>query len=242
MKQIYTILFDLDGTIVNTAPDLMAAHNHVMKKYGYAQKKLEDIKSLAGKGAWIMMQRSFKEEIKDEKVKKEMTKEFIDFYSKNIDRASVPIKGTIDFLVWAKSKNISMAVCTNKQERLASDLLKKLDMYKYFEYVAGSDTFAFNKPDPRHLTDVVEIIGGDLKKTIMVGDSEVDAMSAHNAKLPFVLVKDGYTEKTEKEIKHDELISDFVNFEKILKNIYDNFCPFFSFSNILFYNVFHSWP
>ena len=217
MKQIYTILFDLDGTIVNTAPDLMAAHNHVMKKYGYAQKKLEDIKSIAGKGAWIMMQRSFKEEIKDEKVKKEMTKEFIDFYSKNIDRASVPIKGTIDFLVWAKSKNISMAVCTNKQERLASDLLKKLDMHKYFEYVAGSDTFAFNKPDPRHLTDVVEIIGGDLKKTIMVGDSEVDAMSAHNAKLPFVLVKDGYTEKTEKEIKHDELISDFVNFEKILQ-------------------------
>ena len=203
MKQIYTILFDLDGTIVNTAPDLMAAHNHVMKKYGYAQKKLEDIKSLAGKGAWIMMQRSFKHEIKDEKVKKEMTKEFIDFYSKNIDRASVPIKGTIDFLVWAKSKNISMAVCTNKQERLASDLLKKLDMYKYFEYVAGSDTFAFNKPDPRHLTDVVEIIGGDLKKTIMVGDSEVDAMSAHNAKLQFVLVKDVYTEKTEKEIKHD---------------------------------------
>ena len=217
MKQIYTILFDLDGTIVNTAPDLMAAHNHVMKKYGYAQKKLEDIKSLAGKGAWIMMQRSFKEEIKDEKVKKEMTKEFIDFYSKNIDRASVPIKGTIDFFVWAKSKNISMAVCTNKQERLASDLLKKLDMYKYFEYVAGSDTFAFNKPDPRHLTDVVEIIGGDLKKTIMVGDSEVDALSAHNAKIPFVLVKDGYTEKTEKEIKHDELISDFVNFEKILQ-------------------------
>ena len=217
MKQIYTILFDLDGTIVNTAPDLMAAHNHVMKKYGYAQKKLEDIKSLAGKGAWIMMQRSFKEEIKDEKVKKEMTKEFIDFYSKNIDKASVPIKGTIDFLGWAKSKNISMAVCTNKQERLASDLLKKLDMHKYFEYVAGSDTFAFNKPDPRHLTDVVEIIGGDLKKTIMVGDSEVDAMSAHNAKLPFVLVKDGYTEKTEKEIKHDELISDFVNFDKILQ-------------------------
>ena len=109
-----------------------------------------------------------------------------------------------------------MAVCTNKQERLAIDLLKKLNMYEYFEYTAGSDTFEFNKPDPRHLTNVVEIIGGNLNKTIMVGDSEVDAMSAHNAKLPFVLVKDGYTEKTEKEIKHDKLISDFVNFEKII--------------------------
>ena len=217
MNQIYTILFDLDGTIVNTAPDLMAAHNHVMRKFGHLEKKLEDIKSLAGKGAWVMMQRSFKEEIKDEKTKKEMTKEFIDFYSKNIDKESVPLKGAIEFFKWAKNKNISMAVCTNKQERLAIDLLKKLDLFKFFEYVAGSDTFAFNKPDPRHLTDVVEIIGGDLKKTIMIGDSEVDAMSAYNAKLPFVLVKDGYTEKTENEIKHNELISDFVNFEKIVE-------------------------
>jgi len=217
MSQIYTILFDLDGTIVNTAPDLMAAHNHVMRKYGHTEKRLEDIKSLAGRGAWVMMQRSFKEEIKDEKMKKEMTKEFIDFYSKNIDRNSIPIDGSIDFFKWAKSKNISMAVCTNKQEKLAVDLLKKLDIYKYFEYVAGSDTFSYNKPDPRHLTDVVEIIGGDLKKTMMIGDSEVDATSAHNANLPFVLVRDGYTEKTEEEIKHDELISDFIGFEKIIE-------------------------
>ena len=217
MTQIYTILFDLDGTIVNTAPDLMAAHNHVMRKYGHTEKKMEDIKSLAGRGAWVMMQRSFKEEIKDEKVKKEMTKEFINYYSKNIDRNSMPIKGSVDFFKWAKNKNISLAVCTNKQEKLAVDLLKKLDIYKYFEYVAGSDTFAFSKPDPRHLTDVVEIIGGNLKKTIMVGDSEVDSMSAYNAKLPFVLIKDGYTEKTENEIKHEVLISDFTGFEKIIE-------------------------
>ena len=217
MSQIYTILFDLDGTIVNTAPDLMAAHNHVMKKFGHAEKKLSEIKSLAGRGAWVMMQRSFKEEIKDEKIKNEMTKEFIDFYAKNIDRDSKPINGVLEFLEWAKNKKISMAVCTNKQERLAVDLLKKLDMSKYFEYIAGADTFEFNKPDPRHLTNVVEIIGGDLKKTIMVGDSEVDANSAHNAKLPFVLVKDGYTEKNENEIKHDELISDFIGFEKIIE-------------------------
>ena len=217
MTQIYTILFDLDGTLVNTAPDLMAAHNHVMKKFGHAEKEMSEIKSLAGKGAWVMMQRSFKEEIKDEKTKKEMTREFIDFYAKNIDQNSKPLKGTIKFLDWAKNKNISMGVCTNKQERLAVDLLKKLDMSKYFDYIAGSDTFSFCKPDPRHLTDVVEIIGGDLKKTIMVGDSEVDANTAHNANLPFVLVKDGYTEKSEKEIKHDELISDFEGFERIIE-------------------------
>ena len=216
MSQIYTILFDLDGTIIDTAPDLMNAHNHVMKKFGHEPKELSDIKSLAGKGAWMMMQRSFKKEVTDEKIKNEMTKEFIDFYSKNIANSSKPIKGSFEFLDWAKSKNISMAICTNKQERLAIDLLKKLKLFDYFEYVAGSDTFAFNKPDPRHLTDVVEIIGGDLKKTIMVGDSEVDEMAASNAKLPFVLVEDGYTEKTIQQIKHDVLIKNYIGFDKII--------------------------
>ena len=216
MTQIYTILFDLDGTLVDTAPDLMDAHNHVMRKFGHKEKKLSDIKSLAGRGAWVMMQRAFRQEINDEKLKKEMTKEFIDFYSENIDRGSKPINGVMEFLSWAKSKNISLAVCTNKQERLAVDLLKKLKMYDYFEYVAGSDTFSFNKPDPRHLTNVVEIIQGNLKKTIMVGDSEVDGKSAENANVPFVLVKDGYTEKSTQEIKHDELIKDFKNFDKLI--------------------------
>ena len=217
MNNFFTILFDLDGTLVDTAPDLMAAHNHVMQTFGHNQKDLSDIKKLAGRGAWVMMQRSFKEEIKDEKIKKKMVDEFINFYAKNINNKSKPINGIIEFLEWAKSKKISMAVCTNKRERLAVDLLKKINLFKYFEYVAGADTFEFNKPDPRHLTNVIEIIGGDLKKTVMVGDSEVDANSAHNANLPFILIKDGYTEKSEKEIKHDELISDFVGFEKIIE-------------------------
>ena len=110
-----------------------------------------------------------------------------------------------------------MAVCTNKQEKLAIDLLKKIKLFDYFEYIAGCDTFDFNKPDPRHLTNVVEIINGDLNKTIMVGDSEVDANSANNAKIPFVLVENGYTEKKSKEIKHDVLIKNFNGFEKIMK-------------------------
>ena len=224
MTQKLTILFDLDGTLVDTAPDLMAAHNHVMKKYGHETKTTEDIRRLVGQGAasligrsvWGQAKKEFSK-ITDDKIKKEMVTEFVDYYGKNIVNESTLIDGVKEFLIWAKKENISMAVCTNKQEKLAVDLLKKLNLLKFFDYVAGSDTFSFNKPDPRHLTDVVEIIGGDLQKTIMVGDSEVDAMSAHNAKLPFVLVKDGYTEKTEKEIKHDELISDFVGFEKIIE-------------------------
>ena len=184
MTQIYTILFDLDGTLVDTAPDLMAAHNHVMKKFGHEEKEMSDIKSLAGKGAWVMMQRSFKKEIQDEKLKKEMTKEFLNFYSQNIDKGSVPIKGIFDFLKWAKSKNISMAVCTNKQEKLAIDLLKKLNMYDYFEYTAGSDTFAVvelgEKQIVARLNGNSKVLGGekvkltfDLSQTVFF-DSETE--------------------------------------------------------------------
>ena len=217
MIQKLTILFDLDGTLVDTAPDLMGAHNHVMKKFGYPQKSLDDIKHIAGRGAWIMMQRTFRDEIKDENLKKEMVKEFINYYAKNIDRGSKPIKGVVKFLDWAKSKQILMAVCTNKQERLAVDLLKKINLSQYFEYIAGCDTFDFNKPDPRHLTNVIDIIGGNINKSIMIGDSEVDSQSAYNAKIPFILVEEGYTEKNINEIPHKTLIKDFSNFEKIVE-------------------------
>ena len=110
-----------------------------------------------------------------------------------------------------------MARSLKKSPFVAYHLLKKIDMYKYFEYIAGADTFEFNKPDARHLTNIIEIVGGDLKKTIMVGDSEVDGMSAQNANVPFVLIENGYTEKKPEEIKHNILIKDFVNFENIIE-------------------------
>ena len=146
-----------------------------------------------------------------------MIKEFIDHYSKNIDKGSKPIRGVVDFLKWAKSKNISMGVCTNKQERLAVDLLKKIKLFDFFEYVAGSDTFGFNKPDPRHLTDTIEIIDGNLKKSIMIGDSETDSGAAEAAGIPFVLIEGGYTEKKSNQIYHNHLTKNFIGLEKIVE-------------------------
>ena len=132
MEQKFTVLFDLDGTLVDTAPDLMRAHNHVMKKFGYPTKSTEEIRNLVGKGAGAMIGRSIwgqaKKEfnkVDDEKVKKEMVNEFVNFYGKNIINESTLINGVKEFLKWCKEQNISMAVCTNKQEYLSNDLLKK---------------------------------------------------------------------------------------------------------------------
>ncbi|MDB2545466.1 HAD-IA family hydrolase [Candidatus Pelagibacter bacterium] len=223
MKQKFTILFDLDGTLVDTAPDLMLAHNHVMRKFGYPTKSTEDIRNLVGKGAGALIGRSIWGQAKkefskvlDEKIKDEMIKEFVDYYGKNIKNESTLITGVKDFLIWCKEQNISMAVCTNKQEYLSNDLLKKIGIYDFFEYVAGSDTFDYCKPDPRHLTNVVEILDGDIKKTVMIGDSETDANAAKAAEIPVILLENGYTEKNTTEIYHNHLIKDFIGIEKII--------------------------
>ena len=225
MTQKYTFLFDLDGTLVDTAPDLMAAHNHVMNKFGYSTRSVNEIRNLVGKGAAVLIGRSIwgtaKKEfskITDEKIKAEMVKEFINYYGKNIVVESKLIKGVKEFLDWAKSKKISMAVCTNKQEHLAIDLLKKIKIYDYFDYVSGGNTFDYCKPDPRHLISTIEIINGELNKCLMFGDSENDADAAKSAGIPMILLKNGYTDKSTNQIYHDHLISDFTKINEIVIN------------------------
>jgi len=224
MSQKFTILFDLDGTLVNTAPDLMNAHNHVMKKYGYGERNLSDIRKLAGRGSKVMLTRSMHDLAElSGKIKKsedrieEMTKEFIDFYSKNILSESTLKEGVLNFLTWCQKNSILMGVCTNKQEHLSIDLLKKIKIYDFFDYVAGGNTFNHNKPDPRHLIDTVEVIGGNIKKTLMIGDSETDSNASSAANIPFILIEDGYTEKKINEIYHNHLIKDFIGLEKIIQ-------------------------
>ena len=223
MTQKFTILFDLDGTLVDTAPDLMKAHNHVMKKFGYKTKTTDEIRAIVGKGARTLIGRSIwgqaKKEfskIEDQNVKDEMVKEFIDYYGKNIINESKLVNGVEEFLKWCSSKKISMGVCTNKQEHLAIDLLKKIKIYNYFEYVAGGNTFEVCKPDPKHLTNIVEILNGDLKRTLMIGDSENDTIPAKEASIPVILLDNGYTEKNVSEIYYDHLVEDFIGIEKIV--------------------------
>ena len=220
------ILFDLDGTLVETAPDLMAAHNHVMEKYGYEKKPLEDIRFLAGRGAAVMLLKSIdsqgrlkhKEKI-DENKHKAMTKDFIDFYAANISNTSKINNGVIKFLDWCKSKKIHLAVCTNKMEHLTIKLLKEIKLYDYFDFIAGADTFDYRKPNPQHLTSILEILGVPIEQSIMVGDSETDAEAARAAKIKFILIKGGYTEKNYNQIYNDYLIESFTEIQPITQKI-----------------------
>jgi len=218
MSQKFIVLFDLDGTLVDTAPDLIRAHNHVMKKFGYPSKSIDELRNAVGSGAKAMMAKdNGKWKWFDEKIQNEMTDEFISFYGKNILYESTLINGVKEFLEWCKNQDISMAVCTNKTEFLAIDLLKKIGIYDFFEYVSGYNTFEYCKPDPRHLLKTIDILDGDKNKSIMIGDSETDANAAKAAEIPMILLKYGYTEKKSEEIYHNYLIKDFIGIEKIIK-------------------------
>jgi len=219
------LVFDLDGTLVDTAPDLMMAHNYVMKKYGYKEKPIESIRHLAGRGAAAMLIRSIDSQgnlIKnnpiDANTHQQMTDDFINYYRQNISGHSQLRKNVISLLDWCKEKEIICAVCTNKREDLAIKLLKEINIYKYFDFIAGADTFDFRKPDPKHLTEILDILQIDKKNSIMLGDSETDANTAKAAKVHFVLIKDGYTEKNLDNIYHDHLIDDFENVKEIASN------------------------
>ena len=133
MSQKFTILFDLDGTLVHTAPDLMRAHNYVMKKYGYDERKLSDIKKLAGRGSKTMLTKSIDELGKIKKTAdqiEKMTKEFVDYYSKNIVKETTLKRGALEFLSWCKKNSILMVACDKYYN--VSDYLESFAEYKKY--------------------------------------------------------------------------------------------------------------
>lgn len=219
----YALVFDLDGTLVDTAPDLMMAHNYVMEKYGFRKKPLEDIRYLAGRGAAQMLIKSLdsqgrlisKNEI-DNNLHQKMTEDFINFYKENINKSSQLNKNVLPLLKWSKENNILNAVCTNKREDLTLKLLKEINLDSLFDFVAGADTFDYRKPDPRHLTSILDILGIEKNNSIMIGDSETDSETAKNANIKFILVEGGYTEKDSNSIFHNYYINDFIKIKDIV--------------------------
>jgi phosphoglycolate phosphatase len=222
------LVFDLDGTLVDTAPDLLAAHNFVMRKHGFEEKNLKEIKYVASKGAAQMLIRVIdakgnlvKNHEIDNQLHKKMTSDFISYYRENISKNSKIKKNVISLLEWCKNSGIICAICTNKKESLAIKLLKEINLYKYFDFISGADTFKFKKPDPRHLTEILDILEINKKNVIMVGDSETDSETALKANIPFILVEEGYTEKKIQEINHDYRIKDFEKIKEISKKIFN---------------------
>lgn len=190
------VVFDLDGTLIDTAPDLVASLNHTIGAHGLEPVGYDDLTHLVGHGARAMIERAFRlrGHPLDEAEIPAMLDRFIDHYLAGMPGESRPYPGLTASLDRLREAGLVLAVCTNKLEGLARPLIEGLGLDGYFAAITGGDTFAVRKPDAGHLTGTVERAGGDITRTVMVGDSLNDLKVAVNAGVPSIGVPFGYSD------------------------------------------------
>ncbi|MBX9587934.1 MAG: HAD hydrolase-like protein [Hyphomonadaceae bacterium] len=190
-----TIVFDLDGTLVDTAPDLTAAANHALGLLGLAPVSVAQLHPFIGFGSKAMIDAGLRFHARTV-AEGELTllhDRFLTFYADNVAVASRPFEGITELLDHLRGGGARLAVCTNKVEHLSRLLLRTLDLDHRFAAIAGRDTFDVFKPAPGHLTRTIEMAGGRVDRAVMVGDSEVDLATAAAAGVPSIGVTFGYT-------------------------------------------------
>jgi phosphoglycolate phosphatase len=205
------IVFDLDGTLVDTAPDLLASLNHTLDAGGAARTDGAGFRQFVGHGGRVMIERAYQAQKRALPVSEHdrLFALFLEHYGANIPGQSKPYPGVIESLDRFRDAGYLLAVCTNKTEDFSKRLLVALGMAGYFAAICGQDTFAFRKPDPRHLTETIRMAGGDAEQAVMVGDSRTDIDTAKAAGIPVVAVDFGYTDRHVREFDPSKVISHF---------------------------------
>lgn len=203
-----TVVFDLDGTLVDTAPDLIAALNYVLDREGLPPVPLHSARNMIGAGARKLLERGLELEGRAMSVGDvdRLTRDFIDYYAAHIADASRPFEGLEAALDDLGAQGYRFAVCTNKLEWLSKRLLDELGLSPRFSAICGADTFGVSKPDPVILQQTVARAGGHIGATIMVGDAGPDVGVARRAGVPVIGVEFGYTDVPIVELKPDRLI------------------------------------
>ena len=205
------IVFDLDGTLIDTAPDLLDSLNHSLAAGGIPVADESGFRGFVGHGGRVMIQRAYAARQKplpaDEHDR--LYTLFLDHYGENIPGRSQPYPGVIASLDRFADAGFVLAVCTNKTEGFSRRLLDALGLSGRFAAICGQDTFAFRKPDPRHLLETIRMADGDPARAVMVGDSQTDIDTAKAAGIPVVAVDFGYTDRHVREFEPSKIISHY---------------------------------
>jgi phosphoglycolate phosphatase len=206
-----TAVFDLDGTIADTADDLADAANAALISEGFASVPAAAIVKSAGYGTRAMLQSALSAGGNSAGIEQmqRMSTKLVAHYEENIACKSRLFPGFTETALLLRACGAKLALCTNKRERLATKLLSALGIGGLFEAVAGGDTFPFHKPDPRHITELVQRVGGVLSAAVMVGDSQADVGAARAAGIPVIAASFGYASVPASELGADAVLSHF---------------------------------
>ena len=207
-----TIAFDLDGTLVDTAPDLVGALNTILAQESLPPLPFDDVRLMVGRGARALLERGFAAAGAplDAGHAPTLVERFIAVYLDRIADESAPFPGVIEVLTELKAAGVKLVVCTNKLTNLSVALLDAVELTPFFDAVVGADLAPAAKPDGRHVAAAIAAVGGDPARAVMVGDSINDALGARNAGVPSVLVSFGYTEDPVETLGADMVIHSFL--------------------------------
>jgi phosphoglycolate phosphatase len=205
------IVFDLDGTLVDTAPDLLESLNHSLLAGGAQVTDTDGFRRFVGHGGRVMIERAYaaQQKMLDKAEHDRLFELFLEHYGKNIPGRSRPYPGVPEALERLAARGWLLGVCTNKTEEFSRRLLEGLGLAHRFAAICGSDTFNHRKPDPRHLTETIAMAGGNPDCAVMVGDSQTDIDTAKAAGIPVVAVDFGYTDRHVREFSPSRIISHF---------------------------------
>ncbi len=213
-----TIVFDLDGTLIDTAPDLIGATNHVLAGLSLPPRPAAAVQPWISFGARRMIEEALNQSgaVQSQTEVDKLLGIFLDHYEANIARGSRPYPHVLDEISRLTSAGASIAICTNKREALAFKLLDALRLTELFAAIVGRDTLPVSKPDPGHLTGTIRRAGGRVDRAIMVGDSGVDIATARAAGVPVIGVSFGYSDVPIRELNPDATIDTYANLSDVL--------------------------
>ncbi len=206
-----TVIYDLDGTLIDSAEDMRVAVSNVLADHGLPPVTDDDVRIFMGQGSKITMGKAFGKYGKtlDDEALSAVTREFVRYYEADPISHTVAFEGVAEVVARFARLGLKQGVCTNKFEKPSRIILEHLKLMPPISDVAGADTFPVRKPDPRHILLLVERMGGDPKRTVMIGDSIHDVEAAHRAGLPAVLVSWGYTARPASELGAEAVIERF---------------------------------
>lgn len=215
------IAFDLDGTLVDTAPDLLSTLDVVLSAHGIAPVDREEARPMIGGGARLLIVRALERagvEVAPEELDR-MNRQFLDHYAAHIADESRPFPGMTEALDTLAAQGAILAVCTNKLEYLARLLLDGLGLTPRFAAITGADTYGVAKPDPLPLLSTISACGGTVARAVMVGDSATDIATAKAAQIPSVAVSFGYTQTPAAQLGADRLIDHYADLVRAVDDV-----------------------
>jgi phosphoglycolate phosphatase len=220
-----TVIFDLDGTLVDSAPDLTGALNATLATLELAPIPEDEVRHMVGQGVRKLLERGLEAHARpmNSAGLDALSTVFVDYYAAHVADHSRPFPGVVATLRWLQARGVKLGVCTNKPEALAKQLIAALDLDEFFPAAAilGGDSLTVKKPDGRHIIATVEALDGDLDRTVMVGDSAADSNAARDAGIPVILVSFGYTPIPARDLGPEAVIDHFNELPAALSRVLD---------------------